>query len=596
MRYFFILFFLSQHALASEFYEAKLPTVHIREKQKNPLHSHEIVKSEKVSNDKLNNAARPSLSEILEDQPGVESQVYCSNCGAKRLTLNGLKGEHTSLLVDGLPLHSAVSSFYGVDNVPTQGIEEINVMRGSGASLTNPEAIGGTIDIHTLDPFNANNSYTLSQGLNDELKSQSNFASALLSKKSEKWGAYLGSQYSKLSPWDEDNNNIAESPKRESFSSTFKSRFFLGDKNDFTFRLNYASLEILGGAFNTKKPSQVRPNAANQFDFEKGSVEKKYIGDPLKVTDWIDIKRVETASTGNHYLSNRLFLNWKAGYARQAQDTIYQHGFDYSNIDNLFAGDLELNWLESKNSIFALGAFLKEERLRSTSIALFEKYPPGDPLDIPKDNFNHSSHALYLKHNYAYKKLFEYDIALRLDHISINWPQLSNSINEWILAPRAQFRHNFNAHLSQRLSLGLGYRAPLTFFESQHGNNENGYKVNITKLEKANSLVYSLSYNTPSYYLTGGFHYTYLQNMAYGKETYNNPILYENTDENFEIYVADLLWGYEISHGWMLEGSFESFLYEDSYKKKLPTAAIEQRMQIKSSCQKRSGKQAFLLF
>ena len=84
---------------------------------------------------------------------GLITRPTCANCGAKRLRINGLKGEHTSILIDGLPLHSTISSFYGVDNIPVNGIENILVMRGAGASLTNPEAIGGTINIQTVDPF-----------------------------------------------------------------------------------------------------------------------------------------------------------------------------------------------------------------------------------------------------------------------------------------------------------------------------------------------------------------------------------------------------------------------------------------------------------
>src|SRR5690606_10358644 len=118
---------------------------------------------------KFNEPQRQTLSDLVRDQIGVETQTYCANCGAKRLTINGLKGEHTSILIDGLPLHSAISSFYGVETVPVNGIQEINVMRGAGASLTNPEAIGGTLDIITVDPLTPRQSYSTSLSFNDQL-------------------------------------------------------------------------------------------------------------------------------------------------------------------------------------------------------------------------------------------------------------------------------------------------------------------------------------------------------------------------------------------------------------------------------------------
>jgi outer membrane receptor for ferrienterochelin and colicins len=143
-------------------------------------------------------------------------------------------------------------------------------------------------------------------------------------------------------------------------------------------------------------------------------------------------------------------------------------------------------------------------------------------------------------------------------------------------------------HFSQRFSYGLGYRAPLTFFESQHGNQENGYEIGIKEIEKAHSAVYSISYNTPDYYLTSGVHYTHLQNMAYGLERQGQATLYENSSEDYDLWTSDFLTGYRILPWWFLEGSIEFFKYQNGYTRKLPTAAIEQRFQLKSSIE--SGK------
>ena len=88
--------------------EIAVPTVVIDQQSsdaKNPVDDFSIFKSEKVSPDKIKEPTRQNLSDVVKDQVGVDSQVYCANCGAKRLTINGLKGEHTSILVDGLPLH-----------------------------------------------------------------------------------------------------------------------------------------------------------------------------------------------------------------------------------------------------------------------------------------------------------------------------------------------------------------------------------------------------------------------------------------------------------------------------------------------------------
>ena len=211
-----------------------------------------------------------------------------------------------------------------------------------------------------------------------------------------------------------------------------------------------------------------------------------------------------------------------------------------------------------------------------------ELFAPPPAKDLGSDRFISHSYASYLQYTLLLGSKLELDLALRMDHLRVNWLDLENKVEDTIYAPRLQMLHNLNPHLSQRLSYGLGYRSPLTFFESQHGNNEYGYEVDITDLEKAHSLVYSISYNQPTHYITGGIHYTLLENMAFGLENHGQPIQYINAQESFNIWVTDLLLGYKPTPWWFVETVLEFFQYEPGYQRRLPTAAIEERFQLKS--------------
>lgn len=571
-------FTISPSALPQEV----VPTVVIDGDQSSPspIDPFSVFKSENVSKEKFKEPQRQNLTDLVKDQAGVDAQVYCANCGAKRLTINGLKGEHTSILVDGLPLHSAVSSFYGVDNVPINGIQDVQVMRGAGASLTNPEAIGGTLNIITVDPLSAANNYQTSFGVDDQFNGKSQNHSLLynLRDDSKNWGISFGGQWAENKTWDQDHNTVAEMPQRQNFSGLIKSRLLIGTKNEISMRMSLSELDILGGPAHPKKPTQIHPTAATSSDFESGSVEESYLGDPLQITDWVHLDRTESAITGTHYISDKHTLDWKLGYARQEQKAIYQHGFDYANIDNMLVGDTKLQWSPSDSHVFTAGVFFKDQRLRSASATLFTPYG-----FLPKDSFDFSSIATYGQYSWFFKDKIEMNLALRADQVRVNWLELSNEVQETILAPRFQIKHNFTDHLSQRFSYGLGYRAPLTFFESQHGNQENGYQVDITELEKAHSFVYSLSLNQETYYLTASTHYTHLENMAYGYEQSGQAILYRNSDDDYDIWVNDFLAGVKPWSWWLLEGSVEFFQYQKGYKEKLPTAAIEKRYQFKST-------------
>ena len=407
-----------------------------------------------------------------------------------------------------------------------------------------------------------------------------------LKSSNKKFGILFGGQYSNADTWDVDNNNVAESPYRENYSFMSKTRFFLGNKNDFSVRVGKSRLKILGGPTNPSKPQRVSPLPAQDTDFPGGNIENVFTGNPEKITDWIQADRTEAALTGTHFLSSSSTLEWKLGYARQKQQSIYQHGFDYANIDNLVVSDVNYQWNRGQYHFFNFGTSFKIQRLRSTSVTLFEQYPDSNPRDIKKDSFDYKSGAFYFQYSYLDADSIEFDAALRVDSINLNWLELNNEIKETVPAPRLQLLVHHTDHLKQRVSYGLGYRAPLTFFESQHGNSERGYQVDIDDFELAHSAVHSISYNTPTYYLTFDVHYTRLLNMAYGFESFNNRIFYRNSEEKFNLWTADFLFGYKPFDWWLIEPSIEFFRYEDRYKRLLPTAAIEERIQLKSTIER----------
>lgn len=565
-------------ANAKEGETVSVPTVFIENEEQTHLNEYQTFKSEFVSQQKLSDMTRHNLTDLIQDQPGVEAQVYCANCGAKRLTINGLKGEHTSILVDGIPLHSAISSFYGVDNIPTTGLSQVEVMRGTGASLTNPEAIGGTINLITTDPLTFEHKLNSAYGINDRVDIQSynlSFATGLKGE-NKKWGIVAMGQGSLNNTWDEDGNFIAELPQRDIKSGMLKGRFLLGKNFDLSVRLGYSELEIIGGFHDPFKPSTVRENEANENDFVNGDVHNLFIGDPEKIMDWINVERSELGINLTNYLSSDLTLEVKGGIVNQQQTSIYQHGFDYANEDNLFVGDISLQYVTPSSNIWKLGIFQKIQNLRSASRKIF------DTGIAQKDNFNYSSSALYLS-NTLFLNKFEFDFALRADRIDIDWRELENRVTKTFLAPRFLALFNQTDHLTHRFSYGRGYRAPLTFFESQHGNNESGYEVDITDLEESHSLVYSLSYNKPKYYATFGSHFTYLENMAYGFEELQRPTKYRNYNEGLNVWVNDLLLGYKFSEKLLVEATFEKFDYQTRYKKLLPNTAIEERAIFRST-------------
>jgi outer membrane receptor for ferrienterochelin and colicins len=112
----------------------------------------DIVKTESIGASEIARSNATNINEAVDNRPGIAVQVECSICNVRNVLLNNLPGRFTTLLIDGVPIYSSVSSAYGLDSVSVWGVERIDVARGAGASLIAPEALSGTVMIVTARP------------------------------------------------------------------------------------------------------------------------------------------------------------------------------------------------------------------------------------------------------------------------------------------------------------------------------------------------------------------------------------------------------------------------------------------------------------
>ena len=104
-----------------------------------------------------------NLAQGLIFQPGVHVENNCQNCGFNQVRINGLDGRYSQILIDSRPIMNALAGVYGLEQIPTNMIERVEVVRGGGSALFGSSAIAGVINIITKEP--QRNSFTFNESM-----------------------------------------------------------------------------------------------------------------------------------------------------------------------------------------------------------------------------------------------------------------------------------------------------------------------------------------------------------------------------------------------------------------------------------------------
>jgi len=528
-----------------------------------------VEKTEVIDKKEIEHTQSATLAEAIAKEVGINVTTGCSICGLKRVQINGLKGEHTTVLIDDIPFNSTVSSFYGMDAIGTSDIESIEIARGTGTSLTAPEAIGGTINIIPRKPHGNTVEADMSIGTLGT-KNYSVLGEAISADK--KTGILVSASYHTQDQVDNDHNGVSESPSLENQSLS------LMLTHEFS---AYDSIELKASHFTSKSfggPIVSESSVVASYTLLVGTpaflgdnVNNSLTSQPMSVLERINTTRDEIYLKQRHTLNGSMNLQTTLAYAEQFQDSLYE-GADYLNTDKTYFGDIKIDHAINSNHFLTYGADAKIETARSQSIAFFT-----DPSY--KDDFDYTALGLYAQDAWMIDDKNELTVAVRGAKITTDWRAQTaqgNEIDETMLVPRFLWRHNHTNALTSRLSAGMGYRAPLTFFESEHGLLDSGFGMAITELEKSKGASYALSYDANGLNITASAAYTQVKNLAYINDDSGTPTL-QNLSETVSVKNGDIAIGYEVMEGLNLSGVYEMYRYDDAYKSHLTLAAIEQR-------------------
>jgi len=105
-----------------------------------------------INRQQIEKAGSRDLAQLITELGGVFINGYTSNAGKeKNIYLRGAKVDYTLITVDGIPVYDAsgIGSNFDIRNISVDGLERIEILKGSQSTLYGSDAIAGVINIIT---------------------------------------------------------------------------------------------------------------------------------------------------------------------------------------------------------------------------------------------------------------------------------------------------------------------------------------------------------------------------------------------------------------------------------------------------------------
>lgn len=477
----------------------------------------EIVATESIGARELEKTGATTLTEALDKRPGISVQTECSICNVRNVVLNNLPGRYTTLLIDGIPIFSSVSSAYGLDSVSLGGLERIDISRGAGTSLIAPEALAGSVNIVTRRP------------LKDELLINQQFGSyghmntELFGAKTFNGGALTGNfSHNRHDTVDGDGNGVSEYTGYQRNLGGIG--FFVDDIAGFKLkgRFDVVDEKRMGGAMGTDYSGVKADGSGNPFDWSKG---KNGSPDPRGwvTPDGSGTDTLSNGQAGTFYndgragMSEIIFtdrqqfissatrklgegsMRFAVGYAKHKQDSFYEKA--------IYKADQTQYYLEASTqqpigqTLVTAGLNYRYEDLSSTGT---------DANGVPNngiDNYKYRTPGVFLQ---AYRAFFDGNVEV---NGSVRYDD--HNVFGGITSPRLNVLLNHTHELNSRFAIGRGFRAPTSFFEQDHGILDTSRIVRqIDKAEISDNASYTLSYAGDRLAVASSLNYNRIKNMA----------------------------------------------------------------------------------
>ncbi len=425
-----------------------------------------------------------NIAEGLNFTPGLRTETNCQNCGFTQLRMNGMEGPYTQILLNSRPVFSGLAGVYGLELIPSNMVERMEVVRGGGSSLFGGNAIAGTVNIITKESirntFNLENRLGIvGVGLDGTpaLDEQFNMNASIVSD-DQKSGGYMYGMLRNRDSYDINGDGFTESVELQ--NTTFGINAFYKPGNR----------------------SKISLDGYRISEYRRGG------NDLDKLPHEADIaEQLEHLISGAN-LSFDVFThqyNKFSAYA-SAQHVLRDSYYGAQQDPNAYGDTKNLTSSLGANYTMVTDAFLFAP---STTIVGMDN--SNDNLhDVklgangdPNTTLTHqmvNTFGTYLQHDWKAEK-FNISLGARYDYYQVVDKEntTSKDLKNGVLVPRASVMYKLTPDMRFRVGYARGYRAPQVFNEDLHIELVNATRVltfNAEDLKQETSNAYSASFNS----------------------------------------------------------------------------------------------------
>lgn len=507
-----------------------------------------------------------SMADGLNYAPGIRIETNCQNCGFTQVRLNGLDGGYTQILLNSRPVFTSLFGVYGLEQIPTNIIERIEVVRSGGSALYGSNAIAGTVNVITKDPIlntwevGSNFGWVDGKALDRSLT----FNTSVVADDLKSGISLFGIDRNKESL---DMNNDGFTEIVELKNTTIGAKAFVKptEKSRVSVNLNSINEYRRGGD---------RLNLAPQFtDITEEIDNSTFIGGAdYEIYSKDDANKFQIYTSASY--TNRDSFYGGLGGGRTKQDSILANNAFGTTKDLAWVNGLQFTRKLKNKDILTVGG---EYNFTSTedAIAGYNRLVDQSVKSL----------GFYGQYEWKATDKFTALVGARLDNVDINGNYTIGSIarnvdvNQTIISPRLTVSYQFTDALKFRGGYARGFRAPQAFNEEVHVSSVAGEPQFVIlsenlKTEYSNAFTASLNYSKNINllqldFLIEGF-YTTLENpftiVSTGANLPNGSIVEEvRNGSGAKVYGSNFEFGISPNKNWQFQlgGTLQQSKYDE---------------------------------